>query len=511
MRKPRRAPRAVGPLLGVVLLTACGNADGAPQQEPSSSPSSSSRPSASKKPERPAATVSLQVDRTRQSSGVVASGGQSAPYNYGPTVLQEGGRYRVWWCSQLPGAGPAGDDVLHAESTSPDGPFAAAGGAPAVPVFSGSGGGFDGMHTCDPSVIKVDGTYYLYYTGAASDDHAHGNAIGVASSPDGLTWTRLANGQPIVTPAEDTVRKNAYGAGQPSALYLDGWFYLMFTDTSAKGAGWNGAGQFVLRAKDPAFRTEVQALGETGFAGVGSTRTPRARSIVDAFSADWMWVDALDAFAIAHQTEQGTTITFWDRDFTRHPYQPLVIRGPWREGPGLVRRPDGHAPVSREDPCGRVPIDVLRATRTVSVPQEVPTDLARFGLDVHGVNACRERGRAAEVLEGFAVPSPERTVDLVVGGAFVRVERRSVAATLAVRILDHRPPALEELPVTARMSAGVPAVRAPGRPLGMLLDDGRLWLVGSDQVAALNSSPVSEVSEERWRQYPTAPNLAAQR
>ncbi|GGM70296.1 beta-xylosidase [Longimycelium tulufanense] len=511
-RKPRRVVCAVATLVAAAVLAACGTSSQGvePTERPSSigAPSPQNRADAPNTPPR-----TLQTGAERNSSGVVVSGGGSAPYNYGPTVIREDGRYRVWWCSQLPGAGPAGDDVLYAESTNAEGPFAAPGGAQAAPVFSGSGGSFDAMHTCDPSVIKINGTYYLYYTGAASDDHAHGNAIGVASSPDGIRWSRMADGQPIVRPAGDEMRENAYGAGQPAALYLDGWFYLLFTDTSGRAAGWNGAGQFVLRAKEPTFRTDVQALEDGGFAPVRSTRSPRTRSVVDAFSADWMWVDALEAFAIAHQTEHGTTITFWDRDFNRNPYQPLLVKGTWKEGPGLVRRADGHAPISVGDPCARVPIDVYRATRLTQVPQDVPTDIARFGLDVEGVDGCGTRDRALAVLDGFAVPSPERTIDLLTGGKALRVERRSVAEAMAVRVLDKRPAALDnvDIPVAGWVKPGVPAVRAAERPLGFLLADGRLWPIGSEEVAKLNSSRISDVTTSRWDSYPPGPNLTALR
>src|SRR5699024_8763829 len=120
---------------------------------------------------------------------------------------------------------------------------------------------------------------------------------------------------------------------------VDGWFYLMFTDTTGADAGWNGAGQFVLRSKDPAFGSGVQTLGTDGFVPVPGPDSTRARSVVDAFSVDLMWVDALEAFAIAHETAKGTSVTFYDRGFTRHPYQPVLVPGPWEEGPGLVRQP----------------------------------------------------------------------------------------------------------------------------------------------------------------------------
>lgn len=460
-------------LAAVVLLVGCAPVGGAPSRE------SADRTG-------PPPPIRLIAQNYRSSAGVVLSGGPAAPYNYGPSVLREEGRYRVWWCSQLPGSGPAGDDILYAESDGQDGVLASTGTA----VFSGQPGGFDGMHTCDPSVVKVAGRYYLYYTGAAGD-HAHGNAIGVASSADGVEWQREAGGRPIVTAAEEVRRENVYGAGQPSALYLDGWFYLMFTDTTASGAGWNGAGQFVLRARDAVFSERVEALTDEGFQPADEVK--RARSVVDAFSADWMWVPALQAFAIAHQTAEGTTITFWDKEFTRHPYEAVLVSGAWQEGPGLVRQGSGHAVVSPEDPCGTVPVDLLRATAL----NPAPTEIRHFGIDLVGVRGCQQRAQAVAVLNGFAVPSPVRTADIIHNGVKVRVERHSVAAELATRVLPEKVPALDEMRVAATIAAGAPALRSPGGELGVLDDAGRLWLVTPEAVAA-NDSPVTDVSAAEW-------------
>ncbi|WP_307870538.1 beta-xylosidase [Saccharopolyspora endophytica] len=472
-------------LVAVVLLAGCTQVDGSPVTQVVQR----QRPVPVPQP------VELRTASERGSPGVVAAGGLPAPYNYGPSVLAEDGRYRAWWCSQLPGVGPAGDDVLHASAASPDGPFAE-GAAPAVPVFAGEPGRFDGMHTCDPSVLHVGDRYYLYYTGAAGD-HAHGNAIGVATSADGMAWRRGA--APIVTAAGEVPRGNVYGAGQPSAVFVDGWFYLLFTDTTAKGAGWNGAGQFVLRSRDPLFAKDVQALTERGFRPAGGER---GRSVVDAFSADWAYSPTLDAFAIAHQTTGGTQITFWDREFTRHPYEPVTIPGPWQEGPGIVRDGEGRIRPSTSDPCETVPVDVLRATALAPAP----TDIRHFGIDITGADGCGTPARAARALDGVAVPSPVRTVDLVHDGARVRLERRSVAETVAVTVLDDRPDPVDELPVVAEIASGAPALRSPTGEVGVLDTRGGLWRV-TPETARANASPVADVTEAQWRSHPARGDL----
>jgi hypothetical protein len=438
----------------------------------------------------------LITDAYRAEGNVVAAAGENAQYNYAPSLMLDGGRVRMWWCSQLVSAAPPGDDVLYAEADSVAGPFDYG-----RAVFGGTGGGFDGRHTCDPSVVRVGGVYYLYYTGAASD-HGMGNAIGLATSPDGVTWTRANGGQPIVTSSFEVSRTNIYGAGQPSAVYLDGWFYLLFTDTNGRGALGNGAGQFVLRSPDPSFASGVESLGPKGFhPGLG-----RDRLIVDAFSADWMWVDAMNAFAIAHETANGTTITFWDKDFTTNPYQPVLIAGPWQEGPGLLRQPDGHAPITAADPCGRVRIDLVRATRD----QAEPTDLKHFGLDLKDVQGCADRTSALTTLTGFAVPSPQRTLDLVLAGKLFRVDRRSVAEALGATIMATRPKGLDAVEPTAQVVAGAQAVRAQGRGVGLLLGN-RLYPVPSAAAAEANSSAIADVLPSTWDAYSPGLVLAVSR
>ncbi|OLR91701.1 glycoside hydrolase family protein [Actinokineospora bangkokensis] len=493
----RRAAAVLATLVALVPAAACSVDPPAGVQGPEVAPIAQT--------ETDTAPLSLGTDRVRGGGGVVAAGGRDSVYNYGPTLMVDGGRYRMWWCSQLGIANPPGDDILLAEAKGPGGPYTGPDGTPGTPVFSGSFTGFDAVHTCDPSVIKVGGTYYLYYTGAAGA-HANGNAIGLATSRDGRVWSRANGGAPIVSASHNVHRANEYGAGQPAVAHVDGWFYLMFTDTTGRGAGRNGAGQFVLRARDPAFGTDVELLGENGFERTMGTGD-RDRSVVDAFSADLMWVDALDAFAIAHETSDGTTLTFWDREFRRHPYQPAVVRGPWKEGPGLVRDPEGHALPSLDDPCQRVPVDLVRATTNAAAP----TDLRWYGADLTGTAACLDATRALRTLEGFAMPSPERTIDLVLGGKVVRVERRAVADRLAVKVLDRRVPALDSVPVEAHLTSAAPGVRIGPKQAGLLLDDKRLWALSDPALAATNSSALADITPRDWAGYQRGPDLVARR
>jgi hypothetical protein len=85
----------------------------------------------------------------------------------------------------------------------------------------------------------------------------------------------------------------------------------------------------------------------------------------------------------------------------------------------------------------------------------------------------------------------------------VRLDRRSVATELAGQVLNQRVPALDKVPVSARLPAAAKAVRAAGRGVGLVLDDGTLWPLRRPQVAALNDSLVEEISSPQWDAYPT--------
>ncbi|HUQ57320.1 beta-xylosidase [Lentzea sp.] len=486
----RRRPLALLAALALLgAVTACtSEAAGDPVGKPASQPAPTAETNA---PPPLRDKLKLAVENGRQSAGTVIAGVGDAVYNYAPAVMAEGGKVRTWWCSQMGVAAPSGDDILYSEGPAADGPFTTA-----HPVFSGSGGSFDAMHTCDPSLVKIGDTYFMYYTGASRDDHANGSSVGVATSKDGVSWTRANGGQAILGSSGDIIRENTYGTGQQSAIYLDGWVYLLFTDTTGFAGATNGAGQYVLRSKDPLFARGVETLSPQGFKPVRKTNEARTRSVVEAFSADWMWIDAASAFAIAHSTDEGTTITFWNKEFTRHPYEPVVIPGVWKEGPGLVRTPEGHAPVHAGGPCDKVAIDVLRATSSDS---GAPTNIRHFGIDALGLNGCATPDEA-KVLDGYSVPSPERTADVVVKGKVVRFERGSAAAKYARGVIAWRPRIVDSFQVAVRVPAAAPAVLGPDGLAGLLVGD-KLVVISSLEVAQSNSSEVTVVTREQWDRY----------
>ncbi|WP_157880003.1 beta-xylosidase [Streptomyces natalensis] len=428
----------------------------------------------------------------------------SSAYDYAPSVMMDG-VYKMWWCGQTPGGKVPGDDILYAESSSLNGPFHARGSsAPHQIVFDGTGtGSFDNEHTCDPSVVRANGTYYLYY--AAERHDGEPTTIGVASSPDGINWTRLHNDQPIVTAANQQETHNEYGAGQPSVTYLNGQFYLMFTDTTGAGASSNGAGQFVWRSPDPTFQSGVEVSTASGWQAKTDANS-RSFSVVNAFSADWQYSDALRAFVIAHDNTPGqTTLTFLSPDnLARQPYAEVAVPGQWSEGPGIVSRPDKHSVVARNNDCGRIPIDVIHSS-TGSPPQQLTHD----GLDLLSSNSCQSMpaGQIAAMYEGYGLQSSGLPAAVVVGGKRLQIQDTSVYTDLTRNRISVPASIYSAVPYGASLRDGATVLGASGPPGAFQLDNNTLWPVNAPQLVTDNHSSITMVDRAQWLSHPRGPSL----
>lgn len=287
-------------------------------------------------------------------------------YNYAPSVMVDG-VYRMWWCG-----GIAGDYILYAEAPSPDGPWHSSTSDEQNSfdiAFQPTGvdGDFDGLHTCDPSVIRVGGLYYLYYGGGRKDDFTR---IGIARSDDGIRWTRMNDGRPIVIPRAEIEGRHyngEYGAGQPSITYVDGYFYLIYTDTTGLGP----SGVYVKRARYPDFSDAEDMIrdkaGHVSFV-TSSGDTYGVCRLYHGVNVDWQYSDMYQAFlVVGHFTPGEINMTLFDHSLS---YQvgEAIVRGRWNEGPGVISRPDRHSIVSAIP--GRVPVDVLRAVDTRPEPHD---------------------------------------------------------------------------------------------------------------------------------------------
>lgn len=83
-------------------------------------------------------------------------------------------------------------------------------------------GDYNGV--CDPTVVRLNGTYHMYYT--ADPKNGTDNQMFLAKSYDGRTFWKHPNNQQAATPVLPFVPTARYGIGEGSAVYNNGTFYL---------------------------------------------------------------------------------------------------------------------------------------------------------------------------------------------------------------------------------------------------------------------------------------------
>lgn len=109
---------------------------------------------------------------------------------------------------------------------------------------------WEGNSLTSPSVIEHNGLFYMFYAGAKSNAPQQ---IGVASSRDGLTWTRLSNKPFLVNGDPD--QWNSMESGNPHIFRnSDGRTFLFFQGNndglssliSKVEIGWNDKGPYIM-------------------------------------------------------------------------------------------------------------------------------------------------------------------------------------------------------------------------------------------------------------------------
>jgi predicted GH43/DUF377 family glycosyl hydrolase len=168
-------------------------------------------------------------------------------HDYGPAIINDNGTFKMWWCGINAPANTA-DGIWYATSTNGQNwssPKLVLTAENTTESYNKPAG-----HACDPSVVKVNNTYYMYYT--ATGVELPNNQIFLATSTNGTTWTKYRgnDGKPIAV-IPNVVNGTQYGIGQSSVLYINGIFYHYYTNTyrggtllaiSYDGRNWYDAG-----------------------------------------------------------------------------------------------------------------------------------------------------------------------------------------------------------------------------------------------------------------------------
>lgn len=276
-------------------------------------------------------------------------------YDYVPNVINDSSS-KMYWCGSRYSV-PA-DHIFFANARLPTGTFHSKtsnnSGTFNVILSPTGKTTFDKVHVCDPSVVKfTDGKWYLYYAGLNAANSGT-TAIGVASSYDGITFSRLNSGRAILTSYPGRHSVNHYGTGQPSAFVKDGRIYISYTDSYGVGVNpGNGAGQFLIRSSDPTLQNNAESWSGTAWVPLqnlfGHTEAAArylirtAYSYYEAFSVDVAYIPAVHRFLVAaHKTSDNVDLMTFDSELLTPGNLALIpYTKHWVDGPSLYKFPDG--------------------------------------------------------------------------------------------------------------------------------------------------------------------------
>jgi predicted GH43/DUF377 family glycosyl hydrolase len=156
-------------------------------------------------------------------------------------MVEDDGTWVLYFSTWNGTNGFAESEVGRATSPGPDGPWT----PDAEPVLRlGSAGAWDEQQANQPSVIRTDDGYVMYYGGHADD---LGAAIGMATSPDGIVWTKYndpTTNDPRFAESDPVFRADGSGwdaalVWQPNVVQTDSGLVMLY-----KGAASVSTGQF---------------------------------------------------------------------------------------------------------------------------------------------------------------------------------------------------------------------------------------------------------------------------
>ncbi len=152
-------------------------------------------------------------------------------------VVQDDGTWVMYFYTWNTSSGIAADGAIgRATAKEPTGPWT----PDAAPVLNpGTEGAWDELRVSSPRVVKTDTGYIMYYSGSPKSNGLY-TRIGMATSTDGITWTKYDDPATTDTlyaesdPILETGNKRTF-IGQPMVQQTpDGWTMIYRTATGGQ-------------------------------------------------------------------------------------------------------------------------------------------------------------------------------------------------------------------------------------------------------------------------------------
>lgn len=185
-------------------------------------------------------------------------------------------------------------------------------------LLVGPDGAWDDDSAWDPTVIKEDSLYKMWYTG---DDGTNPSRIGLATSTDGITWTKSGS-NPVLSPGESWEIGGISGANVISSTGLYRMWYTGIDSSGTGRIGYASSSDGVTWTKYAG--NPVLSIGSAG--GWEDTDVLGPAVLKDG-STYHMWYDGNDgAGQSAHHI--GHAISTDGLTWTKDPANPVLDIGP---------------------------------------------------------------------------------------------------------------------------------------------------------------------------------------
>lgn len=140
-----------------------------------------------------------------------------------PHIFKNGSEFWLYYCATPDTAPDDAETLQFGLATSEDGANWVR--HEANPILSrGPAGAWDGFWIESPCILKVGSTYMMWYNGIDRGWRIH---IGLATSQDGINWTKHEN-NPVFSP-DPNIEWRSIATYAPQVRYIDGRYLMLFT------------------------------------------------------------------------------------------------------------------------------------------------------------------------------------------------------------------------------------------------------------------------------------------
>ncbi len=140
------------------------------------------------------------------------------------------GRWAMYLYSLTEGRDGAPGSILIALSSSLAGPWQL---HPEPVLDPGDKGDWDGSRVTQPHVLRVGEGYRMYFAGYEDDRLQGGRWIGMATSPDGLSWEKMP--EPVFQFSENPRDWDAFRVFQPRVVQVSDGFVMLYKSNVSVG------------------------------------------------------------------------------------------------------------------------------------------------------------------------------------------------------------------------------------------------------------------------------------